>query len=797
MHKIKYHLSKAQQNLVDKISKYYKVYTTAKVKETNAVVIKAPTAAGKTVLIANIANHIAKEDKQAVFIVVTIPKNTLHLAAKSSITDSIEKFGLSYLDNPITVDKNTDIDKVLKRVLHPELGKASCITTADNYFNELNKCKINYDVFSDLLDKLKEHGKSIYCFVDEAHYNFQKAQALLSSNSNLIFYVSATPDTLANQYKLSDSKNYFEITKQEALDDNLLVGAIDNTDFDDVLIGNSSLVEERECAAFSKDNLLVVDDKVETNVYKVIKPKFVSCLDTFVKSLKVVNSNYNKVAKTFKESGIKSIPDKINICGMIQISNKAKGVNEYRVIKTFLEARYPRLKYVYVDFNKVIYSDNFLEKHKELKTMTDKEKRETVMQYIKDNDSDIDIIIFKQMFVEGTDIPRCHVLMQIRDTVSPTLTIQFKGRGLRNPFFVALQELDSSFLEDSKKSDLLQLFKDNCKTVFFGFPESVSDSHTLHVSVAKDISLPSYNFDIKPYMTLADKEAVYNAFNDKDITCYRQREIDYKHGSDFLTSDDVYASDVEKFRDLLKEAINERKIVYADACIKLPSILNSVENMELNLKSVTKNVEDSIMPKTTIEEHGYFAELEGTPVQINVNEIKNLKNTDTYKVSNTKKQKFTENTVVLDSKAELDFVKILNEVIKTKKIKKQGNYNIVFKNPVYAHKYAISFPLDFKQVKKYPDFVFVDTNDRLHIIEVKSYNTSNTQNLDAEEYKKKTEKLKEVFKSLCKVDGISTKFYFDVAIQQGKKWTISQSYNGETKVFDSSKKWVDWLAENA
>ena len=241
MHKIKYHLSKAQQNLVDKISKYYKLYTTAKVKETNAVVIKAPTAAGKTVLIANIANHIAKEDKQAVFIVVTIPKNTLHLAAKSSITDSIEKFGLSYLDNPITVDKNTDIDKVLKRVLHPELGKASCITTADNYFNELNKCKINYDVFSDLLDKLKEHGKSIYCFVDEAHYNFQKAQSLLSSNSNLIFYVSATPDTLANQYKLSDSKNYFEITKQEAIEDNLLVEAIDNTDFDDVLIGNSKL----------------------------------------------------------------------------------------------------------------------------------------------------------------------------------------------------------------------------------------------------------------------------------------------------------------------------------------------------------------------------------------------------------------------------------------------------------------------------------------------------------------------------------------------------------------------------
>lgn len=793
MYKEKYHLSKAQQNLVDNISRYYKVYTT--VKETNAVVIKAPTAAGKTVLIANIANYIAREDKDSVFIVVTIPKNTLYLAAYDSIKDSIEKFRLSYLDNPITVDKNSDINKVLKLVLHHVPGKAACITTADNYFNNVVNCKINYSVFSDFFEKLKAQGKNIYCFIDEAHFNYQNAQSLLSSNSNMIFYVSATPDTLANQYRLSDSKNYFEITKQEALEDNLLVDAIDNTEFDDVLIGNNSLVEKSEYADFSKENLLVVNEKDDK--YKVIKPKFVSCLDKFVTTLKTVNMNYNKVAKAFKEASIKSIPDKINICGMIQISNAGHGKNEFNVIKTFLEARYPKLNYVYVESNKVTYSDNFLEKHKEFKSMSEKEKKDTVMQYIKANDSDIDIVIFKQIFVEGTNIPRCHVLMQIRDTVSSTLTIQFKGRGLRNPFFVALQELESSSLADSKKRDLLQLFKDNCKSVFFGFPESLPDSHTLHVSVAKDISLPSYNFDIKPYMSLSDKNAVLDAFNALESACCRKLPADYKRSLDFFKSEDMFASDVEQFRELLKELINDEKIRLGDACIKLPHILNNVENMELNLKSVTKNIEDSIMPKTVVEEHGYFAELEDTPVQISVNEVKNLKKTSTYKVSNTKKHPFTENTVVLDSKAEMDFVEILNDVIKTDTVKRQGDYNIVFKNPVYAHKYAISFPLDFKQVKKYPDFVFVDKSDNMHIIEVKSYNTSNKQNLDAEEYKKKTEKLKEVFKSLCKVDGIRTKFYFDVAIQQGKKWTIYQSYKGETTVFASSQEWVDWLAENA
>ena len=790
-----YKLSSSQTELVSNVETYLKGFLTANnVQTTNTAVIQAPTGAGKTVLIAHIANFIAKNDPNAVILMVTIPKNTLYIAASDSIKESIANFGLSKLAEPIIIDKETDLNKVLGQVARQRGNKHTVITMAENYFNRNTKCGVNYNSMSDFIQRVRNNGKHIYCFIDEAHFTYENANNLLSSNSHFVFYVTATPDANVNVYKTK--MNFFRISEQDALEDNLLVDSFYNQDFDDILIGANDLVEIKESA----NNLIPVEGmKSGTNLrYKVIRPRFVSCLDTFVKTLQQVNLKYSQVIKSFKAAGIKSIPDKMNICGMIQISNSKKGKNEYTVIKTYLDTKYPDIKYVYVSSNEVIYSGNFIESHKELKTMPDSEKKDSFMKYVKDVDSDIDIIIFKQRLVEGTNIPRCHVLMQIRDTVSPTLTKQFQGRGLRNPFFVALQELESSSLEDSKKKDLLQLFKENCNTVYFGFPECAPDNHTLHVSATKGVVLPMYNFSIKPHMTISDENTLIQKFKEMiELQNSSKTDTIYKRSLEFLTSKEPLASDIEQFRHLLKDVISKGQLNFSDVCSVLTDVLNNVENMELNISSVTKNREDDFVSKIAVAEHDYFAELPGTPLTINVEEVKSLKNSSVYYDEKNKSHKFTENTVVLDSKAEMDFVKILNKVIETGKVSKQGKHNIIFKNPVYAHKYAISFHLDYKEVKKYPDFVFVDKNDRIHIIEVKSYNTSNTQQLNVDEYTKKTEKLKEVFKSLCQVEGIKNKFYFDVAIQTGKKWEIQQSFDGETTTFYSSNEWVNWIAENA
>lgn len=790
-----YKLSSSQAELVSNVESYVNGLLIANnVKTTNTAIIQAPTGAGKTVLIAHVANFIAKNDPDAIILIVTIPKNTLYIAASESIKDSIVNFGLSKLAEPISVDKDTELNKVLGQVVRQRNNKHTVITMAENYFNKTTKCGVNYNTMSDFIQKVRNNGKHIYCFIDEAHYTFENANTLLSSNSNFVFYVTATPDANVNVYKTK--MNFFRISEQDALEDDLLVDSCYNQDFDDILIGANDLIEIKECA----NNMIQVDElkQGETLCYKVIRPRFVSCLNVFIKTLQQVNLNYSKVIKTFKDAGIKSIPDKMNICGMIQISNSGKGKNEYEVITSYLNTQYPDLKYVFVSSSEVTYSDNFIEAHKELKTLTEKEKKDSFMKYVKEADSDIDIIIFKQRLVEGTNIPRCHVLMQIRDTVSPTLTKQFQGRGLRNPFFVALQELESSSLEDSKKKDLLQLFKKNCNTVYFGFPECAPDSHTLHVSVAKGVVLPMYNFSIKPHMTISDEETLVQKFEEMmELYDGSKNDAVYKRSLEFLTSKEPLASDIEQFRQLLKDAIVTGKLKLSDACNVLTDVLNNVENMELNVNSVTKNREDDFVSKIAVAEHGYFAELSGTSLQMNVDEVKSLKKSAVYYDEKNKSHKFTENTIILDSKAEMDFVKILNKVIETGKVSKQGKNNIIFKNPVYAHKYAISFHLDYREVKKYPDFVFMDKNDKIHIIEVKSYNTSNTQQLNVDEYTKKTEKLKEVFKSLCQVEGIKNKFYFDVAIQTGKKWEIQQSYNGETTTFYSSKDWVNWIAENA
>lgn len=56
-------------------------------------------------------------------------------------------------------------------------------------------------------------------------------------------------------------------------------------------------------------------------------------------------------------------------------------------------------------------------------------------QEILDNNSPIDILIFKQAIATGWDIPRANILVRIRDSSNKSFNIQTLGRILRNPFF--------------------------------------------------------------------------------------------------------------------------------------------------------------------------------------------------------------------------------------------------------------------------------------------------------------------------------------------------------------------------
>ena len=113
----------------------------------------------------------------------------------------------------------------------------------------------------------------------------------------------------------------------------------------------------------------------------------------------------------------------VNPCLIIQISNKQKAAEELRSIEEML-ARHQQLKWMLI-----------VDKDKECRT-NDKVGRLPVgrwKDYAKENNSTVDVIVFKMVISEGWDIPRACMLYQVRDTKSRQLDEQVMGRVRRNP----------------------------------------------------------------------------------------------------------------------------------------------------------------------------------------------------------------------------------------------------------------------------------------------------------------------------------------------------------------------------
>ncbi|KAA8709575.1 hypothetical protein [Helicobacter canis] len=65
----------------------------------------------------------------------------------------------------------------------------------------------------------------------------------------------------------------------------------------------------------------------------------------------------------------------------------------------------------------------------------------------------------------------------------------------------------------------------------------------------------------------------------------------------------------------------------------------------------------------------------------------------------------------------------------------------------------------------YPDFIFKDKGDRIHIFEVKSVNASKSQSVEEKAYKQKIQKLKQAYLSASKI----TSYIFISACKSGAR----------------------------
>lgn len=114
-----------------------------------------------------------------------------------------------------------------------------------------------------------------------------------------------------------------------------------------------------------------------------------------------------------------------NPCLIIQISNKDKAAQEWeQQIKPAID-KHQELKWMYI-----------VDKDDKCDTNDDARRHKSARQwknYAKEQNSLIDIIVFKLSISEGWDIPRACMLYQVRNTKSKQLDEQVVGRVRRNP----------------------------------------------------------------------------------------------------------------------------------------------------------------------------------------------------------------------------------------------------------------------------------------------------------------------------------------------------------------------------
>jgi type III restriction enzyme len=338
--------------------------------------------------------------------------------------------------------------------------------------------------------------------------------------------------------------------------------------------------------------------------------------------------------------------------------------------------------------------------------------------YVKNNESLIDIVIFKMVITEGWDIPRACMLYQVRDSQSKQMDEQVVGRVRRNPILLNWEDYD----EDSHKIALISWVWGILDGSLRKFKQvSLIDKRNISVRTTKLNSiLQKSTFILKDFLRLKNR-------SNNNISIFDL----YRKWSDVSQeTQDLCWKNINSFQD------------WSDFSIYLEEIETENNSYMADYENSMVEDENSSFPNTS-----YFEITDKTTEISNWSWKLNDPNDDEYH---------------FDSSAEKDFAKILKKI------------NTFFWGKNYYPNSNIKFEYILNnRHKSYPDFILKDKSDKVHIIEVKSINEGQTT-FDPEEYLKKIEALKKMFLHASKI----TKQAFYLPIKSENDWIINKYDNG-------------------
>lgn len=342
------------------------------------LVFKSPTGSGKTLTIAHFIqglNHLPNWDYDKAFIWITFSDD---LAMQSK--HKFEEYFDNNLENGLLTVNDINKGKLIKNEIlflnwQKVVSRSAETRILRRPENEDDR-KETGQYFEDFIDNTHKDNREIVLVIDEAHKNksTELAQDIIDYiNPKIIVHVTATPkdddELLARRHN-----SFIEVDRKRVIDEGLIKEKI-------------MLQTEEDLKTHKKEDL----DEV--------------LLTLGIKKREQLKKEFESLGK------------KINPLMLIQLPNDDKELRD-RGEKTKEEVVLTYLASKGVDKNKIaLWFDN----HKEN------------LDYITDNQSDIDFMLFKQAAGTGWDCPRAHVLVMFREINSPIFYLQTLGRILRMP----------------------------------------------------------------------------------------------------------------------------------------------------------------------------------------------------------------------------------------------------------------------------------------------------------------------------------------------------------------------------
>ena len=403
-------LTNTQQNAVNELVNEFDP------NNKNIVYFKAPTGSGKTFMIANVINDIVKKyfGENLLFVVATLSSAELPKQMKNNLNDY--KYYLDFgpylniekVDSPSNSKTSNKSDTTYSIIA--EKNKVLIFGTSSFGKNKIFTEEGVFDAFIDQI--INEEYKLIY-IRDEAHYGGE-------TNVTKSKYLDLYNDSTDNEKQIRSTKDdgiKFEARMQQIAQYVIKMTATPN---------NKQFKQ-----------IVITDKDLEQDNIKLLKPNY--CQNEDIKSLGIdtlSNKDILEIAcNKFKEIKSKYI-DKINepsLAGinpamLIQVRNK----HSSEITDSQFDEEINQIISI-IKSKGLTYTIYFGDDKSSSKFQTTNIREKIDLKSISQNNSDIDVIIFKIGPATGWNIPRACMLVQLRNVSSDTLNVQTIGRIRRNP----------------------------------------------------------------------------------------------------------------------------------------------------------------------------------------------------------------------------------------------------------------------------------------------------------------------------------------------------------------------------